>query len=121
MKHLIKAGTTIISTMIILSGCTVSDMQTLTSGGDAVSVTPEKHAAISENKVKVYYSNNSLPKHYKMIGRVSASNDNMVGVPHSQESIADNLKKQAASIGANGVIHIQTGLEQTTGDAILSY
>ncbi len=28
------------------------------------------------------------------------------------------LKKQAASLGANGVLHIHSGLEQTTAEAI---
>jgi uncharacterized protein YbjQ (UPF0145 family) len=29
------------------------------------------------------------------------------------------LRKEAASIGANGVIHIHTGMTQTTAEAIL--
>jgi len=38
---------------------------------------------------------------------------------HTQATIAEELKKQAASIGANGVINISSGSTQVTGDAIV--
>jgi len=119
MKKLLKSGTTIISTVMLLSACTASDMQSITGSGEAIPTASTKHTAIPEQKVKIYYSNVGIPKHYEVIGRVSTSNDNMMGVPHSQQTISDNLKKQAASIGANGIINIQTTFEKTTGDAIL--
>jgi hypothetical protein len=40
--------------------------------------------------------------------RVSAENYNLMGIEHTQEAIANELKKQAASIGANGVININS-------------
>jgi uncharacterized protein YpmB len=119
VKKQLKIGSMIVSILIILSGCTASDMQMLTGNGEAIPTTSTKHAAISAEKVKLYYSNNNIPKHYEVLGRVSANNDNMVGVPHSQKTIADNLRKQAASLGANAIININLGLEQTSGEAII--
>ena len=38
---------------------------------------------------------------------------------HSQKVLMSELKKQAASLGANGVAHIHQGLTQTTAEAVL--
>lgn len=120
MKHIFKLGITVVSSLILLSGCAASDMQTLVSGGGAIPASSVKHSAVSADHVKLYYSNLNAPKHYQIVGHISANNDSLVGVPHSQQTIATELKKQAASLGANGVINISAGLEQTTADAILS-
>ena len=121
MKQVIKAGIFVVtlSATIFLTGCSVADMRTIAGGGEAISTSSVKHVAINPNHVKIYYSNINIPKHYQVLGHVSANNDNPIGIPHSQQTISDELKKQAASIGANGVINISNGMEQTGGDAIL--
>jgi hypothetical protein len=101
-----------------LFGCTASDVTNLVSNGSSVSTVNKKLAPTNPNKVKLYYSSSENPRHYKVVGRVSAENYSIVAMEHTQAAIAEELKKQAASIGANGVINIQTGLAQTTGDAI---
>jgi hypothetical protein len=106
--------------VISLTGCAATDINTMVSQGNAVSATGNKLNPTNQNRVKIYYANAGLPKHYKVVGRVSAENYNMVGMEHSQASIAEELKKQAANIGANGVINVSTGLTQTTGDAIIA-
>lgn len=111
---------TIVSTSLLLSGCATSDMQALVGNGSAVSIAKVKLSPTKANKVKLYYGNQNLPKHYRIIGQVSADHYNMVALPHSQESIAEELKKQGASIGGTGVIDINTGLDRTTGDVIIT-
>lgn len=102
--------------VIALTGCAMSDVTNLTSQGSAVSNVNQMNE--SQTGVKLYYGNSRLPKHYKVVGRVSAENYNMIGMEHDQACIAAELKKQALSIGANGVMNISSGLAQTTGDAI---
>lgn len=106
---------------IVLTGCNTTDIKATMGNGDAVSTTTNRHIKpISSEQVKIYHSKSSMPKHHTVVGRVSASNYNMIGVTISQESIMAELKKQAASMGANGITHITTGLAQTTAEAILS-
>jgi hypothetical protein len=106
--------------IISLTGCATSDINAMVNQGNAVSTSGTKLNSANSSRVKIYYANAGLPKHYKVVGRVSAENYNMVGMEHSQASIAEELKKQAANIGANGVINVSTGLTQTTGDAIIT-
>jgi hypothetical protein len=105
--------------LVSLSGCATSDMQNIVGSGNAMSTSNKNISATNANKVKLFYTNDGLSRQYKVVGRVSAENYNMVGMQHTQETIAEELKKQAASIGANGVININAGLTQTIGDAVL--
>jgi hypothetical protein len=120
MKHFIISGIAVASVITLLSGCTASDIQTLVANGEAIPTSSVKHASIPADHVKLYYASIAVPKHYQVLGHVSANNDNVMGVPHSQKTIGEELKKQAASLGANGVININTSLESTTGEAVLS-
>lgn len=104
---------------LALTGCTASDVANIVSNGNATSSTNSKLAPTNPTQVKLYYAGNPKPKHYKIIGRVSAEIYNVVGLEHTQASIADELKTQAASIGANGVININSGMAQVTGDAVI--
>lgn len=116
----VKQLTSIIicASVVALSGCTASDVTSLMNNGTAVSSSNTKLKATNPAKVKLYFGNAGLPKHYRVIGHISADNYSMAAIPHSQETIANELKKQAASIGGNGVINIATGLDRTTGDVI---
>ncbi len=104
---------------IVLAGCNTTDIKATMGNGDAVSTTNRHVKPISSEQVKIYHSKSELPKHHTIVGRVSASNYNMIGMTVSQESIMAELKKQAASMGANGITHITTGLAQTTAEAVL--
>lgn len=109
----------IVMASMTLVGCSASDVTNMVSNGNAMSTTNAKPVALNPTKVKLYYAGNTLPKRYKNIGRVSAEIYNVVGMEHTQASIASELKKQAASIGANGVINIASGMAQVTGDAVV--
>jgi len=105
---------------IALTGCNTTDIKATIGSGDAVSTATNHHLKpIRSEQVKIYHSKSELPKHHTIVGRVSASNYNMIGMTISQESIMSELKKQAASMGANGITHISTGLAQTTAEAVL--
>lgn len=107
-----------LSSTLTLCGCatSTSDLKEMVSNGNATSTTNLKLKPINASQVKIY---DSRLKNYKVIGRISADNYNVIGIEHSQESLIAQLKKEAASIGANGVIHINTGMTQTTAEAIL--
>lgn len=104
---------------IALTACSTSDMTSILSQGSGVATSGVKLKQVNHNRVKLYYGNAGLPKHYKVIGRVSAESYNLVGLEHTQATIAEELKKQAGAIGATGVINIANGFAQTTGDAIV--
>ncbi len=105
-----------VSSALMLAGCATSDLKELVSNGNATSITQKKLNPISPTKVVIY---DTAPKHYKLIGRLSADNYSMIGMEHSQESIMSELKKLAAGLGANGVIRVHQGLTQTTAEAVL--
>ena len=106
------------SSALMLGGCatSTSDLKEMVSNGNATSTTNLKLKPINASKVKIY---DSRLKHYKVVGRVSADTYNVIGIEHSQQSLMAQLRREAASIGANGVIHIHTGMTQTTAEAIL--
>lgn len=110
----------IASASLLLASCSTNDVKGMVNGGSAVSTVKSNLNPTKQNLVKIYYSNKELPKKYKVVGRVSVENYNVVGMTNSQASIAEALKKQAASIGANGIINVSSGLAQTTGDAIIT-
>lgn len=115
-----KIAVSLFLTGVLLNGCATSDIQNVVGQGSAVSISQTKLAASNPHKVKVYYGNANLPKQYKVIGHVSAERYNLVGLEHTEITMRDELKKQAASIGANGVINITSSMTQTSGDAIIS-
>lgn len=104
---------------MFLTGCNSTDIKATMNSGDAVSTHPSYHAkAVSAEQVKIYHSTSKTPKNHIVLGRVSASNHTFLGMTISQESIMAELKKQAGSMGANGITHITTGFAQTTAEAI---
>lgn len=109
-------GVVSIASFLMLGGCSVSDMKEAVGNGNATRTANVKLKPIYASDVKIY---SRTPKHYKVIGRVAADNYGLVGIEHSQKTIMTELKKQAASIGANGVLHIHAGLAQTTAEAVL--
>ena len=117
LKHVVSG--LIALSVIGLAGCSTTDLQNIASNGNAMSTTGTKLLQANPNKVKLFYSAQGLPRNYTMVGRVSAEVYNVVGLEHTQSTIAEELKKQAASIGANGVMNINSGLMQVTGDAVL--
>ncbi|QBS13544.1 hypothetical protein E4T54_11920 (plasmid) [Legionella geestiana] len=109
----------VIASTIALTGCSTTDMKAMVSNGDSVSTTKEHRKPVNQEQVKIYHSKADIPRHYKIIGRVTAQNHNFVGMTFSQESITSELKKQAALIGAQGITNITSGLSQTTAEAIV--
>lgn len=102
--------------MLLLSSCAPSDLQAIVANGTAATTSEKKFLPTHPARVKLYYGH--VPTHYQVIGHVSADNYSLIGTPHTQIGIDEELKKQAASIGGKGVIHIQSVLDRTTGDVI---
>ena len=101
-----------------LTGCAMSDMTNSIEGGSVAPTSQVKAKASNPAKVKLYYSGESQPKHYKNLGRVSAAKYNLVGVAYSQTSLQKKLKTEAASLGANAVVNIDDGMTSMDGDAV---
>ncbi|MBX9872495.1 MAG: hypothetical protein K2X75_10895 [Burkholderiaceae bacterium] len=75
------------------------------ASGSAV-VTGTKREPISADQVQIYLE---PPKDYEVIGLVSASSDAGWTEQGSLDYAVDELKQQAAKIGANGVLLTATG------------
>src|SRR5579872_2267283 len=101
LRNSIESIAVMVSAFILLSGCSTTDVKNLVSNGDAISTSNTKLVSTDKDKVKLFYASGSKPSHYKIIGRVTSENYSIVGMEHSQAFIADELKTQAASIGAN--------------------
>ena len=94
-------------------------MQAMVTGGSAISTSDVRHAPTQVQHVKLYYGSERCQRRYKIIGRVSASNDSPIGIPHSAQTIDNKLKEEAASLGADAVIDITSNMEHTAGQAVV--
>ncbi len=87
--------------------------------GGAVVTDQSQYTPIDPSRVKLYYKTYPRPAHYKVVGFVAAENENFFGWSRNRLSVQAELRRQAASVGANGVININQGQTETTGDAII--
>ena len=69
-------------------------------------VTGKVRPAISPSAVKIYLD---PPSQYETIGIVEASSDVEFSTQAAQDRVINELKSQAAKIGANGVLLMNTG------------
>jgi hypothetical protein len=86
---------------LILVGC---------ASGSAI-VTGVKRTPLSPDQVKLYLE---APSSYDVIGLVNASSDAGWTEQGSQDYAVQELKKQAAKLGANGVLLEATGERTST-------
>jgi hypothetical protein len=95
---------TIISCLAVLVGCATG----------SVIITGNVRSAIDPTEVRVYLE---PPSQYETIGIVEASSDVEISSQAAQDRVITELKKQAAKIGANGVLLIDVGTQSggTTG------
>ena len=82
---------TILLAFACISGCTT---------GTAV-VTGQERSSIATGAVTLY---SELPAHYEVVGIIEAASDVRISAEAAQKRAFAELKKQAAKIGANGVI-----------------
>jgi len=75
-------------------------------------LTGEARPAINIDEVKIYLE---TPSQYEIIGLVEASCEVDTTKQKTQDMVINELKKQAAKIGANGVILINTNTTSTGG------
>ena len=85
-----------LSAVILLTAC---------ASGSAI-VTGTKRAPIPVENVKLYLEE---PGKYETIGIVKASSENGFTAQGSQDYAIEELRKQAAKLGANGVLIMSTG------------
>jgi len=86
----------VLSFLIVLLGCAT---------GSSI-VTGKARPAISPSEVKIYLD---PPAQYETIGIVEASSDVEISSQAAQDRAINELKAQAAKIGANGVLLLYTG------------
>lgn len=87
--------------IIVLVGC---------ASGSTI-VTGATRAPIAPELVKIYLE---PPPQFEVIGVISASSDAGMTEQGSLDYAVEELKKQAARIGANGVLLGATGVQTTT-------
>ncbi|PIQ93566.1 MAG: hypothetical protein COY75_03130 [Nitrospirae bacterium CG_4_10_14_0_8_um_filter_41_23] len=85
-----------LSFLVVLFGCAI---------GSSI-VTGKVRPAISPGEVKIYLD---PPSQYETIGIVEASSDVGFSSQAAQDRAINELKAQAAKIGANGVLLLNTG------------
>ena len=79
-------------------------------------ITGNVREAIDPNDVKIYLD---PPKRFETIGIVEATSDVEFSRQSAQDRVISELKKQAAKIGANGVLLTDTGSQ--TGQSVGMY
>jgi len=87
--------------MVVIGAC---------ASGSAI-VTGSKRAPIASEQVRVYLE---APADFEVIGLVSASSDAGWTEQGSVDYAIEELKKQAAKLGANGVVLVSSGDKVTT-------
>ena len=95
MKHMF------LITILFLAGC---------ASGSSIEV-GETQAAIDPSQVKLYLE---TPDIYEVIGIVTASSDAGWTEQDSVDYAVEELKNQAAKLGANGVLIESTGSQNST-------
>jgi len=85
------------------------------ASGSAI-ITGNVRPAIDPNDVKIYLD---PPKQFETIGIVEANSDVEFSRQSAQDRVIGELKKQAAKIGANGVLLTDTGSQ--TGQSVGFY
>ena len=81
-----------------------------------VIVTGQTRPAITPTEVKLYLD---PPTQYETIGLIEASCDVDTTAQKAQDMVIDELKKQAAKVGANGVLLTNVGNSSNSG--VFSY
>lgn len=89
--------------LVSVAACATATGSSIVTG----TVRPGTHA----EDVKLYLEE---PKQYKVIGLVEASSDAGWTEQGSQDYAVGELKKQAAKLGANGVLLVSTGEDTST-------
>lgn len=82
-------------------------------------VPPSPYTSFSP--VQVYPHRTDIPPNSRIIGKVTAQNKKPNGVQATPGEIIEELKRQAALLGGNGIWHITPGTSQTTANAVVSY
>jgi len=94
----------IISSVFILLSCA-------TAKGTII-ITGQVRSAISPTEVKIY---SNPPTKYETIGLIEASCEVDSTAQKAQDMVIDELKKQAAKVGANGVLITNVGNSSNSG------
>jgi len=92
--------------IVLISGIIIAGCAT----GSSI-ITGEKRPPVDPSTVKLYLEN---PARYEVIGIVTASSDSGWTEQQSQNYAVKELKKQAAKLGANGVLITGTGEKSST-------
>jgi len=110
--HLIEVDMKAIKTILslFLLGVIVINMSGCSRG--AALVTGVKKTAINVTQVKVYHT---APNNYDVIGTVNSSGFGGFSQQGNLDSALEELKIQAAKVGANGVILTNTGEVESVG------
>ena len=77
-------------------------------------------SAQAYQSIAVYPARADVPRHARVLGKVTAQNKLPNGMKASPEAILIELKRQAVLLGANGIVRVTPGLAQTTADAVLT-
>ena len=92
----------------VLFGC-------VTATGSVI-ITGQVMPAVDPKEVKIYLN---PPLQYETIGLVEASCEKDLSAQKTQDMIIDELKKQAAKIGANGII--LANIEDRSSGGVIVY
>ena len=101
MRSIIPKKTIFLLCLIFLGGC---------ASGSSI-VVGEVRESIDPSQVKLYLE---IPENYEIIGIVTASSDAGWTEQGSVDYAVEELKNQAAKLGANGVLIESTGDQQST-------
>ena len=104
---------TVVACTLMLGGCVHNGQMV-----EAVPTTKQHYQPTYPDQVMVY-NKADMPRHSTVIGKVTAMNHNFMGMTLTQEKIMRELKRGAASLGANGIKHVRTGQMETTAEAII--
>lgn len=113
-KTIIKSSSMIAGaiSLTLLAGCAAS-FNNLTKGYNT-NISGTTYPPTDPNQVKLVYLNQPDKEsvcndNYTTIGQISSMTYSEFGWSYSQQTIADNLRKGGASVGANAVINISDG------------
>jgi ABC-type enterochelin transport system substrate-binding protein len=101
MQRIVAMKNIYLITVLLLVGC---------ASGSSI-VVGEVREAIDSSQVMQYFE---LPDNYELIGIVTAPSDAGSTAQGSVDHVVEELKKQAAKLGANGIVILSTSGQDST-------
>lgn len=107
---------------VMITSCSGIKSKIRGDGDNASADRPKKEKVAKERKsadnIEIFEAGEKPPRPYKKLGRISVDKYNF-GIPRSSDACLNNLKRQAANKGGDGIIGFSEDMGSMSGTVII--